>query len=347
MKKPEQQHFNKEHMFNNTYWNLISNDQLQLLQLHSDISITILNVSGQNDDLSMQASYVDMNNKQDFTSFPLPHAQSDASSFTHNHNSYELVFILEGEAFSCIEGRRLHLQAGNSYLINHSINHSTEFFSDFSAMYFTFSTRAIRNWLSCEQFDIESPLSHFFKSDLTPNIPVQKKYIEFSQVHADKPSPAMHILRTIETEMSEKKPGYTSLVQGLVTRLFYTLQNPDDYQLNYVDLKMAAEYCLFEDVMRYLENIKRHVTRKELENKLHYSGNYINRVIKKYAGVSLQQFNQNIYMKEAERLLRSTDMTISEIVKQLGFENRTHFYKMFQDIYGVTPAEYRSLQHHT
>jgi AraC-like DNA-binding protein/mannose-6-phosphate isomerase-like protein (cupin superfamily) len=346
MKELKQQHSDNNYLFNNTHWNFIKNDGFQLLQLHSDISITILNIRGQNDDFSMQASYVDMNDKQDFALVSLSRAQLNANPFLHNHNRYELVYILEGEAFSCIEGHRLHLKAGNSYMINHSINHSTEFFTAFSAIYFTFSSNIVINWLSCEQFYMDSPLSHFFKGTLAQNISIEKRYIEFSQVYPENSSSAMPTIKAIEIEMSEKKPGYTSLIQGLVTRLFYTLQNPEEYQLNYVNLQQPEEYCLFEDVMRYLENIKRHVTRKELENNLHYSGNYINRIIKKYAGVSLQEFNKNIYMKEAERLLRSTDMSISEIVRLLGFENRTHFYKMFQGIYGATPAEYRLIQQH-
>ncbi|MFW2551437.1 helix-turn-helix domain-containing protein [Klebsiella pneumoniae] len=46
-------------------------------------------------------------------------------------------------------------------------------------------------------------------------------------------------------------------------------------------------------------------------------------------------------MKKAEKLLTTTDISISEIMKELGFTNSTHFYKLFKEKYGTTPKKYR------
>ena len=45
--------------------------------------------------------------------------------------------------------------------------------------------------------------------------------------------------------------------------------------------------------------------------------------------------------KAVEDLLHS-EKTINEIANDLNFSNKTHFYKLFKEKYGVTPKEFRS-----
>ncbi|MBQ7718810.1 MAG: AraC family transcriptional regulator [Clostridia bacterium] len=34
-------------------------------------------------------------------------------------------------------------------------------------------------------------------------------------------------------------------------------------------------------------------------------------------------------------------MTVAEIMNAVGYENSSHFYKLFKEIYGVSPKVYR------
>lgn len=45
--------------------------------------------------------------------------------------------------------------------------------------------------------------------------------------------------------------------------------------------------------------------------------------------------------KKAAELLTSTDLPVSEVAISCGFSNKTHFYKNFKNIYGITPSIYR------
>ena len=44
---------------------------------------------------------------------------------------------------------------------------------------------------------------------------------------------------------------------------------------------------------------------------------------------------------EARALLSNTDKSISAIIDELGFSNRSHFYRLFEKAYGQTPLDYR------
>lgn len=47
-------------------------------------------------------------------------------------------------------------------------------------------------------------------------------------------------------------------------------------------------------------------------------------------------------LSKAATLLRSTQMTVSEIIDQTGFASRTHFYELFSKAYGCSPSDYRN-----
>ena len=46
-------------------------------------------------------------------------------------------------------------------------------------------------------------------------------------------------------------------------------------------------------------------------------------------------------LSKAAILLKSTTMTVSEIIDQTGFASRTHFYELFNKAYGSSPSDYR------
>jgi signal transduction histidine kinase/CheY-like chemotaxis protein/ligand-binding sensor domain-containing protein/AraC-like DNA-binding protein len=46
-------------------------------------------------------------------------------------------------------------------------------------------------------------------------------------------------------------------------------------------------------------------------------------------------------LSKAVTLLKSTAMTVSEVIDQTGFASRTHFYELFNKVYGCSPSDYR------
>jgi transcriptional regulator GlxA family with amidase domain len=46
-------------------------------------------------------------------------------------------------------------------------------------------------------------------------------------------------------------------------------------------------------------------------------------------------------VKEAQRLLRESELTVSAVAERVGFDNFSHFGKTFKKISSVSPREYR------
>jgi signal transduction histidine kinase/ligand-binding sensor domain-containing protein/CheY-like chemotaxis protein/AraC-like DNA-binding protein len=65
------------------------------------------------------------------------------------------------------------------------------------------------------------------------------------------------------------------------------------------------------------------------------------RRIKELANTTPTEFIREVRLKEAERLIRSTKLTIQEIMYQTGFNNKSYFYTIFRTAYDFSPSEYR------
>jgi AraC family transcriptional activator of pobA len=76
---------------------------------------------------------------------------------------------------------------------------------------------------------------------------------------------------------------------------------------------------------------------------LHISSKYLSDVLKQLTGQTTQQLIQQKIIEQAKDILSSTDMTVSEIAYQLGFEYPQSFSKLFKNKTRQTPNEYRSL----
>ena len=46
-------------------------------------------------------------------------------------------------------------------------------------------------------------------------------------------------------------------------------------------------------------------------------------------------------MAQASFLLKNTKLTIEEIALNIGYENLSYFYRLFEKTYGMTPRTYR------
>ena len=108
-------------------------------------------------------------------------------------------------------------------------------------------------------------------------------------------------------------------------------------------INTTADGLLFLRITHLLQDSDGRLSRTQLSEKLHYNGSYLNNIVRHHTGMCLYDYSMSFCLKKAKELLLTTDMTVSEIATALKFSNRTHFYSLFKEKYGVTPKAYRSL----
>ncbi len=131
------------------------------------------------------------------------------------------------------------------------------------------------------------------------------------------------------------------MIKGMLLELFGYLSDPAQYHFTSVHVEADNDFLLFSHISHLLEDTDGRITRSQLEEILHYSGNYLNSIVKKYTNLCLFDYGQTFCMKKAASLLCKTDDSVLEIMEKLQFTNTTHFYKCFKKQYHMTPREYR------
>ncbi|MBB3126439.1 two-component system response regulator YesN [Paenibacillus rhizosphaerae] len=90
----------------------------------------------------------------------------------------------------------------------------------------------------------------------------------------------------------------------------------------------------------YHENVNMAVVSNHVS--LNYS--YFSHAFKEYTGETFVSYLRKLRIRKAKELLNSTDLKVYEISEQAGFENVKHFTRVFKEMEGVAPLEYRSQQ---
>ncbi|MCK9640188.1 MAG: helix-turn-helix transcriptional regulator [Prolixibacteraceae bacterium] len=74
---------------------------------------------------------------------------------------------------------------------------------------------------------------------------------------------------------------------------------------------------------------------------LHLSANYFGDLIKKETGKAAKEYIHNKIIDIAKNEAFNTDKTVNEIAYELGFKYPQHFTRLFKNVTGFTPNEYR------
>lgn len=100
---------------------------------------------------------------------------------------------------------------------------------------------------------------------------------------------------------------------------------------------------IVEDVLDFVRaNYNQPLTNARIAEHFVYHPNYINRVFRASMGQSLHQYIIHYRLKVAKTLLTSTDSSIDEIARSMGFESPSYFSKYFKEYFGEPPLSFRA-----
>ncbi len=257
----------------------------------------------------------------------------------HRHDCFELMFVLEGEVMQMIESGCYRYRKGDVCLHGCNTRHSEELTTDFQAVFLMISREYAASLL---EGGLSAELSQFFQASLSPKAPPEKEYLDFTGITADACIPAASLLDQIAEEIVSARPGWQWVTRGLMIRFLSELSDKRRYCTSRITLCSSADEFLFQRISHCIEQSGGRISREELSARLHYSGDYLGRIVREHTGQTILAYGRSFWMKEAERLLLTTDRSISDIVRELGYTGRTQFYTLFRQKHGCSPQEYRA-----
>ncbi|WP_047833674.1 helix-turn-helix domain-containing protein [Robinsoniella sp. RHS] len=270
----------------------------------------------------------------------------------HQHNYFEFMYVLKGEVCQHIEKASYQYQAGYGCLLNCSTRHNEEFSTDFEAVFLCMSPEFIEDIMKkCgrklyrEGEKKESVLFHFFDDCSRETKNYKKNYIDLAPVRSDAMSSVheqiLHYFDQAAVELLNTKTGSLFFIQGILCSLFELFEDGEKFRMSHIRLDSGKEDHLFVRLTQYLEQEHRAVSRKDISLAFNYHPDYLNRIVKKYTGMTLGEYSQSFALKEAQRMLAEEGRTVTYVMQELGFTNRNYFYRVFQHRYKISPGEMR------
>ncbi len=107
--------------------------------------------------------------------------------------------------------------------------------------------------------------------------------------------------------------------------------------------KSAIDQDFFDRMRRIIEErmTDSDFTVETLAKELAISRTGLFTKLKALAGMTPNDYIRLVRLQKAARLLKTTDMRVTEVCWQVGFSSRSHFTKCFQEHYGMSPGEYK------
>lgn len=98
-------------------------------------------------------------------------------------------------------------------------------------------------------------------------------------------------------------------------------------------------------ILRVIEYISNHLSEKcstqQLADMFFVSPDKLRKDFKRCTYVNIGEFVQRMRLNLARELLTDRKMSISDVVRECGYESESHFYKLFRSATGKTPLEYK------
>ena len=82
---------------------------------------------------------------------------------------------------------------------------------------------------------------------------------------------------------------------------------------------------------------------EEIAGEIMLSPSYLSNLFRKETGETISEYILRLRMEKAKRLLRTTNMNLSEIAANIGYADAKHFSKVFRKTTGAKPQEYRKM----
>lgn len=256
------------------------------------------------------------------TNFSLSsHLMSGSDDFLHSHDFFEIFYISEGSITHICNNVAQTLTCGDMIILRPKDTH-----------YFQRKTSCThRDILIASQKFKEA--CEFLRRDLfdtilnlinPPHIKLTLEQIQYFE----------QILEALNSQTEFLHEKRLPLERSCLCAILGTYFQSESHETQYP--KLLKDILTVFNRKEYLK-----FGLKEMSNQLGYSQIYLCRYFKKQMGITMTEYLNNVRLSHVVLSLQTTNIPITEICEELGFESYSYFSKLFKNKYGKPPSSYR------
>ncbi|MBQ7654675.1 MAG: helix-turn-helix transcriptional regulator [Clostridia bacterium] len=115
--------------------------------------------------------------------------------------------------------------------------------------------------------------------------------------------------------------------------------------LPFHDREIQSANKTFDSILSFVNrNYMNNITLSEIASACSCSESTVSHLFKLHTGISAQKYIINLRLKQAEKLLSTSSLPITEIAFLCGFNNSNYFSTVFKKAKGISPSDYSKSQ---
>ena len=251
-----------------------------------------------------------------------------------HHPELEIGFIVDGAGKYVIDDASYDFKSGDVFFVRANVPHCIPSMKSDEVLAFVIRINWYYMWNICADY-IETarihtmitsakPINSYFPKDSA----VSKKVEEIRELFRD--------------ENDSTRFEIKRMILDLLILISESVANQIAAESN-----SRAPFHLYEiqNAVNYInENLSNTITLDDIAHAASMSRSYVSSYFKLVTGVSPYEYLLTARVEMAIKLLRKTELSITEIAQKCGFGSLSSFNKTFRRNLGVTPREYRLSQ---
>lgn len=251
---------------------------------------------------------------------------------SHCHDFLELVYMYRGKCVHTVGEIEYPVSHGDMLVINYNQQHAVA--GDNSVEFINILIKPEFVSANLDQPDNAfSLLSLAEFEDFRRIVNENNCAISF---HGEERTALETLIFSLRKELQTHAPGWQLAVRSELNLLLMTVFR----KMSLVVTPAAGR--ISEELLDY---IHRHCDEKltlcRLARQNHYNPSYFSRLFRQYTHMTFTEYLRTARMEKAGHLLACTDTRISDICLQVGYSDKTRFYRDFRNAFGMSPLAWR------
>lgn len=179
---------------------------------------------------------------------------------------------------------------------------------------------------------------------IQPLVAIKEKMLPKLNLSGDTGEDIEKVIIEIEAEVRNKEDGYKLAVKANLLKMLVLIgrQYKKFIAGGNGEKEISFHRALFYKSIKYIdENSHEKIQLDEMAKLSAMSPSYYSFLFKQIIGQSFIEYLNGVRIKKAMQLIKHTDKNITQICYETGFNNLTHFNRIFKSIAGVAPSMYK------
>jgi len=256
-------------------------------------------------------------------------------AFNHQNVFFEMKYVLRGNCSMTIGNDSINLSKGDLCMLSPGTMHSVSVFDDSLVINILIRHGTLEDILFNVLRD-QSIISAFFLDNI-----YAKKHLEYMIFHTCDDCDIRDLVLDMYVEEIRKDLYSSSILNSMLIILFAQLTRNHRKTVEFSPtVKKLPQGNT--NLLSYIQNHYQEVTLSDVAREFSYDPAYCSRLIKSITGQSFSDLLRDIRLKRAEIMLQSTNIPISQISRNIGYENPEAFIRAFRKRTDMTPSQYRN-----